>query len=1407
MKKFLGIDIGSITAKAVLVDGNGNIIDSGYSFHHGRPAETLRAITASFDLEGLAGTARTSSTPKLIKGALEADTTVSFIKGAWAFHSDMRALIIAGGEKSGIVYFDKAGKYLNYKANSSCAAGTGSFLDQQTRRLKLNSIEEFCRRAFMNEEELPGIASRCAVFAKTDLIHAQHEGYSLSQICDGLAYGLARNIVDTFLNNIKPDFPIIFAGGVAKNSAVTKHLEEILETEIITNEFSHLYGALGSAYTALEEYRGYQESGNEDLTYTFSIMEQDVEEREYLYPPLKLHLSSYPDFDSEKSYIFEPCLSNSVPIEVDIYETIENQKTYRIVIGIDIGSTSTKAALLDINNKRVLAGYYTRTSGKPIEAIKGIFEAIEGTASDSGAFFEFTGAATTGSGRRFAGGIIGADLMLDEISAHSRAAYELDPEVDTIIEIGGQDSKFTTLREGRVTFSAMNTACAAGTGSFIEEQAERLGCPLEQYHLQAEGISSPMASDRCTVFMERDINYFLSKKHSVREVLAAALHSVRDNYLTKVATEKNIGSKVFFQGATAKNRALVAAFEQRLGRPIMVSKYCHLTGAYGAALSLIEVNASSTKFRGTNICRMEIPVTSEVCTLCTNNCKIKVVQIGKEIEAFGFLCGRDYKTKKYVIKSEEKYDFVGKRRKEFSVKQNTSEGVVVGLPSALYMTEELPFWKKFFDLLSIKTVSGEECRDAVKRGKNIAGAEFCAPIAASYGQLDYLSGRADFIFMPYYLEEKNEKDFSIKNQYCYYSQFAASLAVTAPNINKERLLSPMFKSMRSSFYSKYQLFKFLKKAKPSLNYYEMMSAYKEAAEFYREKQSKMREIYEKETANSDDIHVILLGRPYTILPEPMNNSIPEMFAKQGVNVFYSSDIPPAAAEELAPISSLLGAFYWVYSKKILETAFHTAKTKGAYPVLVTSFKCSPDSFTVEYFKNMMDYYSKPYLILQLDEHDSSIGYETRIEAGVRAFRNHFQLEKERPRISPLRGVDEGVFSDTSALRDKTLLFPNWDSLTCRLHVANIRSHGIDARVLEETPEYIRKSMIHNTGQCIPLNIIAQEVMEYVKNHNLDPAKTALWLVKTIMSCNIGLFPYYIKNIFNTHKNGMEKISVYQGTILFSDFSASAAVNAYLANYFGGMLRKAACAIRPYEVNKGETDRVTEQSVEIIAKAMESGENLEESVSKVVDLFASIEKKGKKRPKVGVFGDLYTRYNEVINQNLFKLIEDNGGEVVITSPSELLKLTADPYIRKMSYEGLYGKSALASLLTKIIPTLEKKYDRFFSRILSAEDKTLPLPPGEVLNKFGVRLEHTGESMENLLKTYALAANDPDIVLFVQANPAFCCPSLITQAMSEKIEEVTGVPVVTVEYDGTAGNKNYPIIPYLKLTAGNRKFVEK
>ncbi len=470
------------------------------------------------------------------------------------------------------------------------------------------------------------------------------------------------------------------------------------------------------------------------------------------------------------------------------------------------------------------------------------------------------GVGTTGSGRKFIGKIIGADIMLDEITAHARAAYELDAETDTIIEIGGQDSKFTVMNNGMVTFSVMNNVCAAGTGSFIEEQAKRLGCPLSDYSRRAEKSKAPLASDRCTVFMERDLNHYLNEGYAVDEILASVLHSIRDNYLTKVAVKGQIGKKIFFQGATAKNKALVAAFEQKLQKPIMVSKFCHLTGALGTALELVDKNETTTKFRGLDIYKKNILVRSETCELCTNNCKLKVADIDNDIEAYGFLCGRDYNVNKFVKNPLVQFQLIAKRKEIFRFKPSANhKSITIGIPAGLHLFDEIPFWRKFFDLLSINTITSENYSTPVKDGKNLSGAEFCAPIAAMHGHVDYLMQKADYVFLPIYLEETLET--KLNKQYCYYTQFVSSvISVDKHFANSGKILSPVLRSRQSELFGELEIYRMLKSVgRKDISFLQVTLAYDKAKKHTQSLIKKWQTIYQDEIKGSKDIHVMLLA--------------------------------------------------------------------------------------------------------------------------------------------------------------------------------------------------------------------------------------------------------------------------------------------------------------------------------------------------------------------------------------------------------------------------------------------------------------------------------------------------------------------------------------------------------------------
>lgn len=1387
----LGIDVGSVAISIVEITPECNIVKSAYRLHRGKIAETICEALVCFALSHISQVSATSSTPYFVKAGHRYDNQVCLISALRHVHSNAGTLLNIGAERFSLLLFDENGTYRKCKTNSSCAAGTGSFLDQQSSRLNLKGIDELGIIASMNTGVIPKIASRCAVFAKTDLIHAQQEGYSLTEICDALCYGLAKNIVDTLFTGEEVNDPIVVCGGVSKNFAVLRHIWGLIGKELLVDEMSHLYGALGAAVRLAGDGAG------EMMVFKSpkDFIQDKKPQIKYACAPLELKLSDYPDFAGIRHYPYE-VKTRKTPekVEVDVYKELPRGGINRIYLGIDIGSTSTKAVMVD-EQKNVLAGFYTWTSGRPVDSLCAIHEAIDDYITREGIAIEVIGAGTTGSGRKLIGKIINADMVIDEITAHARSACELTPDVDTIIEIGGQDSKFTTLRNKAVTFCAMNTICAAGTGSFIEEQGKKMGCTLDEYQGRAEGRRSPMASNRCTVFMERDMNYYLSEGYSADEMLASALHSVRENYLTKVAIEASIGETICFQGATAKNRALVAAFEQRLGKPIHVSRYCHLTGAFGVALLLLDEGVHSENFRGFNLYTKKIPVRSEVCSLCTNHCKLTVAKLDGEELAYGFLCGRDYHVKAHIDNNTSGFDLVRARSKAFSFpkKRGHEERLTIGIPDALHLGEDLEFWRHFFDALSIKTITSKGYADAIKEGKKITGAEYCAPLTELHGHVGYLLDKADYVFLPFYLEDK-QKTKDIRRQYCYYTQYAPSLVASVFTQEKERILMPLVKYLYKGSHAKVQLYRMMKTiSRRRVSLLDVSTAYNKALAFKERSLGNLSNQYKKEIAGAKGISVVLLGRPYTVLSPVMNKGIIDLFASKGIKVFSHDMLPLNGHKSDENLKELLHELPWKHAASILQAADLSAKTDGLYPVLVTSFQCSPDSFVAEYFKKLLDSYAKPYLIIQLDEHDSNVGYETRIEAAIRSFRNHFVRFRTNKPQAPLRSI-----APVKSFADRVLFFPNWDHLSCRLVVASLKREGIDARLTEGSEESLLTGLKYNTGQCIPINIMAQEFIDSTLIHDMDPSRCVLWMCSGTIACNLKMIPYHIKNILNSHGKGMERADVYLGEISMMDISLRATVNTYLAFMFGGLLRRVGCKIRPYENVKGMTEKVMEEGLRILDGAFEGLRSKEDAIKEVTSLFEKIPRRVERRPQVAIFGDGYVRDNDFTNQGLIRFIEEQGGEVITTPDNSFLKMISTPYVKKWFIEGEYLFSILSMAYFTALKLVERKYYRYLEPLLNEPVHEYRDSTQKILAGYNLLPEHTGETMENIIKSHYIKKYHPDVSLFIHTSPAFCCPALVTDALAKKIEKTTGVPMVNITYDGTCSAKNSAVIPYLAFS---------
>ncbi|MDT8402599.1 MAG: acyl-CoA dehydratase activase [Bacteroidales bacterium] len=1386
----LSIDIGSLAVSAVEVSTDAKVLGTFYKYHHGQAADIISELPAVFNFKGIRSVVSPSAAYVLSERVLRYDPQASLIKCFRSLYKDHRALLMVGAGRFQLLHFNDDGSFAWAASNTSCAAGTGSFLDQQARRLDIRSAYELSNLADKNRGSIPDIASRCSVFAKTDLIHAQQAGYSLESICDSLCRGLARNLADTLFNGSDIKEEMVFVGGVSKNRAVRRHLESITGVRMVVNDLSVFFPAIGAALLHLSDNKGLSDGLGPEPG---DILAKSDKNLEYVYEPLEIKLSSYPDEMRDNDMLYTPQqIKHPSKVQVDIYMHFLKPGTLESYIGIDIGSTSTKGMLTDTSGRPV-AGFYTYTNGQPLNATRAILESIVYLFEKRKITLSVQGVATTGSGRKFIGAIIGADMIIDEITTHARAAHELNPDTDTIIEIGGQDAKFTVLKNGRVVFSKMNSVCAAGTGSFIEEQALRMDVSLRDYSSLAQDARAPLASDRCTVFMERDINYYTNKGYGKNEILAAVLHSVRDNYLKKVAVESSIGDNICFQGATAKNKALVAAFEMKLGKNIFVSPYCHLTGALGCALMLADKHSEESNFRGFGIIEEEIRVRNEVCKLCNNNCTIIVADVHWETVAYGFLCGRDYKSDKYVDRNISGFDLLRERKKILKVTplKGKSEEIKIGFPSALNMFEDMSFWKFFFRELGFTIVGSDSIKDPVTYGKQLAGAEFCAPIHAMHAHVKWLEDKADYIFMPAVLENRSAGE-PAKELYCYYTQFSPSVTSLLSSRIKEKAIVPLLRFEKGlPFVLKTLTDSLNGTGGRKINMGQVRSAWETATREDKKQKAGLLDLYKYNFHNDSDLSVVLMGRPYMILAGQMNNNIPDIFGGLGIKTFYQDMLPLDDYATLDGIDKLLKSMPWHFASQLLKAASFIAGTKGLYPVLITAFKCAPDSFVIDYFQMILDAVSKPYLILQVDEHDSSVGYETRVEAAVRSFRNHYQAEN---------GINTGknfsiVRPEYKLKKDRTVLFPNWDQIACRFLAANLRRHGYDTQLMDHSRLGIQKAMASNSGQCLPLNIIAHDYIDYMEKNGLDPTRTILWMTETVLSCNIRMYPQYIKSILENHGNGYEKASVYSGEVGHTEISVDVTRYAYFAYMLSGLLRRTACKIRPYEINEGETDVLLDESVKILEGAFDGRESLDNALTRIMPGFAGIRKEKEEKPLVAIFGDFFVRDNDIMNQDLIHTIESYGGEALSTPYSEFYKLIAGNVMRRRSVDTGRLQIAAYRAILQVMKILERKYYRHFEPFLGEAKVSSSKELEKNLVKYNIDKYHSGESFDNILKIYHIIESYPGISLFVQTNPAFCCPSLITEAMKNEIRKNTGIPIVTITYDGTTESKNDVIAPYL------------
>ena len=933
----IGLDCGNTTVKLVLLSPTGELLWSKIAAHRGSAIPAARRLLG----ELLQWDSGVCGCPVVLTGSagerlLEICPGLSNLGDIPAIHRGV--ILLAPEARSVIEIGSQSARFLTglgselppqFAVNEHCAGGTGSFFEDQMSRLGLR-IEDYSNLV-AQAESIPRLSGRCAVFAKTDIIHRQQEGIPTPDILLGLCYAMVRNYKAVIVRSLPVERPVALCGGVAQNAGVVQAVKAVfgLEEEdlIIPDPFLHA-AAVGAALAAQEAETCSMGELLASLCGQPAAADQLVR-RSPLSQPAGVSLT-------------DPASSGVIPLE-------------GCALGIDVGSTSTDLVLMDPDGG-LIDFQYLRTAGDPEGAVRRGLEHLRERFGE----LPLLAVGVTGSGRERIGRLIGADAVRDEITAQARAAVHWVPDADTVFEIGGQDSKYISLQGGQVADFQMNKICAAGTGSFVEEQAARMGIPLEEFGPLALTAQAPVElGERCTVFIETAIQSALAQGASQAEVAAGLCQSIVRNYLHKVVGSKLVGRRIVLQGGVAYNPGIVAAFRQEFGDRLTVSPCFSISGAFGVALLALETAEGPSRFHGFTGQGEESPALSPEVQR-----NIAFYQRGPQLLLEG-------------------YDPAPVPRRK-----------TVGVPFALMIHKFFPMANAFFRHLGYNVLLSPPTNEEIIRlSQQTAQAETCYPVKLIHGHMAWLAEQGvDYIFLPSIHTMKHETSRVEHNYGCVYMQTAPRLAARALRLEERgiTLLNPVFdldfgqEAMASAMLGLGKQLGIPKvRCLPAL-----MSGAQAVRRHTAAVEKQGRDLLA--SLGPEDKVLVLITRNYGLSDPVLNMGIPRLLLERGYKVLTLSHLPAHDLDLSADHPNL----YWPFGQHILSGAKLVAHHPNLYAVYLTNHGCGPDTTLSYLFRQEMG--EKPYLHIEVDEHFSPVGVITRIEAFLQSLESR-----------PVRPLPEG----------------------------------------------------------------------------------------------------------------------------------------------------------------------------------------------------------------------------------------------------------------------------------------------------------------------------------------------------------------------------------------------------------------
>ncbi|MEK3945419.1 acyl-CoA dehydratase activase-related protein [Paenibacillus sp. FSL H3-0310] len=1375
----IGLDIGSTTAKLVVIERD-IIVYQDYIRHYSdikkAALSLLSDVRDRFPERGARLTVSGSSGLSLSKlgGVPFIQEVIACTKAISALIPECDTAIELGGEDAKIIYL-RGG--IEQRMNTACAGGTGAFIDQmaallQTDPAGLNVLAE-------KHERIYPIASRCGVFAKSDVQPLLNEGARREDV----AASIFQSIVNQTISGLACGRPIrgrvAFLGGpLTFLPALRQRFAETLELaeeDILFPERSQYFVAIGAA-----------------------LSEAD---------PVVLPLSSWitriaaVDFTADRAADAElpPLFENAAELAEfrlrhgKASAARSDLALYRgpCYLGIDAGSTTTKLVLTGSADE-ILYTFYGSNKGNPLHSVSDALKEIYRVLPEG---CHIAGSYVTGYGE----GLIKAALRTDggevETVAHYKAASKFMPEVDFILDIGGQDMKCIKIRGGAIDSLMLNEACSAGCGSFLESFASALGLGIEEFAKTALGATQPVnLGSRCTVFMNSKVKQVQKEGASLADLSAGLAYSVIKNALQKVIKIRNpedLGRNIIVQGGTFYNEAVLRAFESLTGRTVVRPDIAGVMGAYGCALIAREqagVNGSSTLLGPEELASFKYEVSSGRCGRCGNNCALTISRFpDKSFYVTGNRCerGAGVKKEKNVLPNLMQYKY--ERFFEYeSLPETGAWRGTVGIPRTMNMFENYPFWHTFFTKLGYRVIlSPKSSKKLFESGMDTIPSEsICYPAKMAHGHVQSLIGKGvDFIFYPAVVYEKKEDEAADNHFNC--PVVASYPEVIRNNMdglkdNGIKLVSPFL-----TFDDISALTKGLVKTFTSIPREEIASAVQagltEADNAKGDVRTKGEEtlVYLADTGTKG---ILLCGHPYHADPE-INHGIADMITGMGLAVLTEDSVCHLDHSE----GDVAVVNQWTYHARMYRAARLAAVRSDLELVQLTSFGCGIDAITCDAVQDIMERHNKVYTLIKIDEISNLGAARIRLRSLLAAMR-----EREKGKVVPQKPpkVQANVLFTKEMKETYTILAPQMSPIHFELFEQVFRDAGYRLKILETTgPEETEEGLRYvNNDACYPAIVTIGQILSALKSGEYDPDRTAVIMSQTGGGCRatnyISLLRKALKDsdleqipVISLNASGMENQPGFRISLKLANRLIAAAC-------YGDLMMRMLNHFRPHEVVSGSAEVLFRKGMERCKASLSnfSFREYKRLIREIVAEFCKLPVTGITKPRVGIVGEILIKFHPDANNRIIEMIEAEGGEAVMPDFLDFIFYCVYNPIYKAEQ---FGKSKRLGYINPMLISYLEIYRKPIK--VALEDAGLAKGRENIygLAEKASRLVSVGNQMGEgwFLTAEMMDLLDNGVNNIACIQPFACLPNHITgRGMIKGLKELyPGANIVAIDYD--------------------------